>query len=96
MHGRQVGGNATETRGDRVDLHLFDGIGVLTVRQVVGPKKAERQGHLQQQEEQIDTNDFGCYGWWGGWHEEPGVCVCVCLCELRVSCGGRLWKGGWW
>lgn len=51
MHGRQLGGNATETGGDRVDLHLFDGIGILTVRQVVGPQKAERQGCLQQQKE---------------------------------------------
>lgn len=49
MHGRQLGGNATETGGDRVDLHLFDGIGFLTVRQIVGPQKAERQGVLQQQ-----------------------------------------------
>lgn len=35
---RQVAGNATETGGDRVDLHLFDGIVFLTVRQVVGPQ----------------------------------------------------------
>lgn len=49
MHGPQLGGNATETGGDSVDLHLFDGIGLLTVRQVVGPQKAERHGGLQQQ-----------------------------------------------
>lgn len=47
MHGRQVGGDATETGGDRVDLHLLDRIVGLTVRQVVGPQKAQRQGRLR-------------------------------------------------
>lgn len=61
MHGRQVGGDPTETGGHRVDLDLLDRIRGLTVRQVVGAQKAQRQGLSD-----ASVEGRGCVGGWVG------------------------------